>query len=140
MSKRLAVNDRIFILDEHAKGLADALLAKELDVAFLRTAADSLLKLLFPDNQRHPPGSTLPESLDSAQTRIATQYRQEMGSLDAKFGAGSQESLAFRDALLSFESAAGLDARETPAPVLGKGSVRATTAESPAWDRSCSSS
>jgi len=133
MSNRLAATTRTFILDEHAKSLADALLAKELDVDGLRTAADSLLKVLFHDGQ-----ST--ESLASAQTRIASQYRQQMDSLDAKFGAGSPESLAFRDAVLSFESATGLGTRDRPAPGARQSLRPTTTAESPASDRFCRSS
>ncbi len=133
MSNRLAASTRTFILDEHAKDLADALMANEIDVAGLRTAADSLLKMLFHDGQ-----ST--ESLASAQTRIASQYRQQMDSLDAKFGAGSPESLAFRDAVLSFESAAGLGTRHTPATRTRQSLRTTTTAASPASDRFCRSS
>jgi predicted acylesterase/phospholipase RssA len=108
-----AMNDRIDKLDERAKGLAEAIVDNELDVDCLRTAADSLLKLLFPEGQHNPPGSTAPETLTSAQDRIANQYKEEMADLASAFGPASPEALAFRDAVLTFESAAGLGARDT---------------------------
>jgi hypothetical protein len=108
-----AMNERIERLDERAHGLAEAIEANEIDVACLRTAADSLLKLLFKDGTHTPPGATGPETLETAQDRIATQYKDEMTSLAGKFGEGSAEAKAFRDAVLTFESAAGLGARDT---------------------------
>jgi hypothetical protein len=66
-----------------------------------------LLKLFFPGGTHTPPGASSPETLEAARFRIAEQYRSEMADLK-----GSGHDLAFRDAVLAFESAAGLGARD----------------------------
>jgi hypothetical protein len=102
------VNKRVALLDVRADGLRDAILAGEIDVPALGITADSLLKLFFPGGSHTPPGATVPETLDEAKVRIASQYRAEMATLSGQ--AGRPE--AFRDAVLAFEAAAGLGARD----------------------------
>lgn len=102
------VNRRIALLDTRAAGLKDAILGGALDVAALGTTAKSLLDLFFTNGEHLSPGSTVPESLDSARQRIAAQYHQEMMEL----GNTTDQAIAFRDAVLSFETAAGLGARD----------------------------
>jgi hypothetical protein len=101
-------NKKIALLDLRASGLRDALQAGEMAVQPLADTADGLLKLFFPGGSHVPPGSTQPETLAEAQTRIAAQYAEEMHSL----GDATPAALAFRDAVLAFESAAGLGARD----------------------------
>lgn len=102
------VNKRVHLLDQRADGLKAAILAGEIDVPALATTADSLLKLFFPGGSHTPPGATGPETLDEAKLRIAAQYSPEMTALSA----GAAQETAFRDAVLAFESAAGLGARD----------------------------
>jgi len=101
------VNERICMLDLRAQQLQDVILHKKLTVASLQEVASQLLLLFFPNNQHHPPGG-LPETLDAAKNRIATQYLSEMKALAGVEGG----AIAFRDAILAFESAAGLGARD----------------------------
>jgi len=102
------VNKRVALLDERAEGLKRAIGGGAINVSALQTTATSLLGLFFPGGSHIPPGATLPESLDAAKQRIAKQYVVEMDAL----GGGSPEALAFRDAVLAFETAAGLGARD----------------------------
>ncbi len=102
------VNHRVALLDERAAGLKDAILAGEIDVPALALTANSLLKLFFPTGAHQPPGATEPETLEAAQDRIALQYHTEMAALAGQ--AGWPE--AFRNAVVAFESAAGLGARD----------------------------
>lgn len=102
------VNNRVALLDERAKGLKDAILAREVDVPALATTATSLLRLFFPNGTHQPPGATAPETLDAAKSRIAAQYAAERTALAAQTG----QAEAFCDAVLAFESAAGLGARD----------------------------
>jgi Patatin-like phospholipase len=103
------INHRIALLDERAAGLKDAILGGKMDVAALGKTAESLLGLFFENGEHLSPGATAPESLADAQDRIATQYHEEMTAL----GNPSAQALAFRDAVLSFETAAGLGARDS---------------------------
>jgi patatin-like phospholipase len=102
------VNKKIALLDLRAAGLKDALLHNQIAVPALATTADSLLTLFFPGLQHQPPGATQPETLEQARQRIAAQYKSEMDAL----GGNTQTAIAFRDAVLAFESAAGLGARD----------------------------
>jgi predicted acylesterase/phospholipase RssA len=102
------VNQRVALLDERACGLKDAMKNGSIDTACLATMADSILKLFFPGGQHLSPGATLPESVAQAQARIADQYKDEMAELDGVPG----RAIAFRDAVLAFETAAGLGARD----------------------------
>ena len=104
----LGVNKRIALLDERAAGLKDAILGGEIAVPALATTATSLLRLFFPGGTHMPPGAAQPETLGAAQARIAAQYASEMTALSATPG----QAEAFRDAVLAFESAAGLGARD----------------------------
>ena len=102
------VNERIRLMDLRATELASVIAKGELDVPSLQTVSRQLLGLFFPNDQQLSPGSNLPESLPHARTRIATQYKQELATLqDVPNGAE-----AFRDSMLAFESAAGLGARD----------------------------
>jgi hypothetical protein len=103
------VNRKIQLLDERADGLKNAILAGEIDVPSLAKTADSLLALFFPQGVHTPPGAVGPETLAAAQARIARQYSTEMAALGAAPG---QSAEAFRDAVLAFEAAAGLGARD----------------------------
>lgn len=102
------VNKRIALLDLRADGLRQALKAGKIGVQALGVTADSLLALFFPDGSHLPPGATQPETLADARQRIASQYAAEMNDL----GGNTPEAIAFRDAVLAFESAAGLGARD----------------------------
>ncbi len=103
------VNAKIALLDERAVGLKDAMLAGSMDQAALAATADSLLTLLFPGGQHLSPGASAAETLDQARQRIAQQYATEIVALAAVPGRAE----AFRDAVLAFETAAGLGARDT---------------------------
>ena len=102
------VNERVAVLDTRAADLKTAIQAGAIDVAALAKTADSILSLFFKAGQHTPPGATKPESLSAAQDRIAKQYYAEMTSL----GESSESASAFRDAVLAFETAAGLGARD----------------------------
>ncbi|HKF46322.1 MAG TPA: patatin-like phospholipase family protein [Terracidiphilus sp.] len=102
------VNKKIALLDARSVGLKDAILGGKIDVPALLLTAESLLALFFPGGSHTPPGASKSESLDDARTRIATQYKVEMAAL----GNDAPQAIAFRDAVLAFESAAGLGARD----------------------------
>jgi|ERR1022692_2243467 hypothetical protein len=102
------VNQRIAVLDTRATDLKTAILGGSIDVASLAKTADSILTLFFKNGEHFPPGATKPETLIEARARIASQYKEEMTDL----GETSPRALAFRDAVLAFETAAGLGARD----------------------------
>jgi Patatin-like phospholipase len=102
------VNKQVQLLDTRASELQKAISRGEIAIQPLQTTATELLRLLFQNNQQIPPGATKPETLPEAQARIAAQYQQEMDKLAGLPGAPQ----AFRDAVLAFESAAGLGARD----------------------------
>jgi hypothetical protein len=102
------VNHRVELLDTRAEGLKSAILDGEIDVTCLAKTAESLLKLFFPDGEHLSPGATAPETLVQAQARIAVQYEEEVSAL----GGVPDGANAFRDAVLAFETAAGLGARD----------------------------
>lgn len=102
------VNKRIALLDARAAGLKNAMLAGSLDVDALGKTAGSLLGIFFENGYHLSPGATVPESLDDARKRIAAQYQQEMTALGNTTG----QAIAFRDAVLAFETAAELGARD----------------------------
>lgn len=102
------MNQRVALLDARATGLKNAILLREIDIPSLAKTADSLLKLFFPNDEHLSPGARGPETLIQAQTRIADQYGDEMTVLGGVAG----QANAFRDALLAFETAAGLGARD----------------------------
>jgi hypothetical protein len=103
------VNERVRLLDQRAKGLAEAIEKNEIDVRSLSITAGSILNLFFPNGSHLPPGSNTPETLQAARDRIAKQYADpELKDLAAIPGASD----AFRDAVLAFESAAQLGARD----------------------------
>jgi hypothetical protein len=93
-----------------AEGLEHALKEGRIDVKSLQTTATELLTLMFPNNEHIPPVATKPETLQQAQIRIATQYKTEMDNLLLIALPGGP--IAFRDAVLAFESAASLGARD----------------------------
>ncbi len=72
------------------------------------TTASALLNLLFPNGSHVSPGASSPETLPQAQARIASQYEAEMSLLQSV----PRSANAFRDAVLAFETAAGLGARD----------------------------
>jgi len=102
------VNKRIALLDERAAGLKDAILQGDVDVTALAKTADSILALFFKNGEHLSPGATIPEKLGDAQARIAAQYQKEMTELAGVPGRAE----AFRNAVLTFETAAGLGARD----------------------------
>lgn len=101
-------NDRVALLDERANGLKDMILKGQIDVGCLAMTAASVLSLFFKDGQHLSPGATGPETLAQAQARIALQYASEMTALTS----GTMQADAFRDAVLAFETSAGLGARD----------------------------
>jgi predicted acylesterase/phospholipase RssA len=103
-----AMNKRVELLDQRAAELSRVIQAGQIDVPALGTTAETLLSLFFQGGSHLSPGATERETLDDAKSRIAHQYRAEMAML----GDGSPQSLAFRDAVLAFETAAGLGARD----------------------------
>ncbi len=102
------VNEHVRLLDARATELKDAMKQGEITVESLQAVANQLLPLFFPNNEQMAPGATQPETLPEARARIATQYKTEMGQL-ANVPGGQN---AFRDSILTFESAAGLGARD----------------------------
>jgi hypothetical protein len=102
------VNRRIELLDERAEQLQQAIAHREIDVPSLAKTAGALLKLFFQNGEHLSPGAVEPEKLADAQTRITAQYKAEMNMLQGIPG----EAEAFRDAVLAFETAAGLGARD----------------------------
>jgi predicted acylesterase/phospholipase RssA len=102
------MNERVNLLDARAKGLKDAIVSEEIDVACLAKTADSLLKLFFPDGTHTSPGSTGPETVEAAKERISKQFSKWIGELSGDEIASN----AYRDAVLAFETAAGLGARD----------------------------
>jgi len=102
------VNQRVELLDARAEGLKNAILVGEIDVTCLAKTAGSLLKLFFLNDVHLSPGATAPETLTQAQARIAAQYEEELNALSGVPG----QVNAFRDAVLAFETAAGLGARD----------------------------
>lgn len=102
------VNDKIALLDARAAGLAQAIERGEIDVDALGKTATSILSLFFEGGSHLSPGATAPETLAAAQKRIGDQYSDLMKRLATKPGI----SEAFRDAVLAFETAAGLGARD----------------------------
>jgi hypothetical protein len=79
-----------------------------LDVPCLAKTAESLLALFFPNGEHLSPGATEPEKLEAARARIANQYKDEIAAPSTMAGAAD----SFRDAVLAFETAAGLGARD----------------------------
>ena len=102
------VNQRLALLDARAEGLKEAIIAEEIDVPCLAKTASSLLRLFFPNGEHLSPGATAPEKLGEAQARIAAQY----GSLIKQIDTVPGQADAYRDAVLAFETAAGLGARD----------------------------
>lgn len=102
------VNERIALLDKRAKGLKELIKDGQLNVAALAATAGPILNLFFPNGEHMPPGATRPETLDQARARIGRQYSDWMAELVD----GSERALAYRDAVLAFETAAGLGARD----------------------------
>lgn len=102
------VNEKIALLDARAAGLATAIQQGQIDADALAKTATSILALFFQGGSHLSPGATAPETLADARRRIADQYRDLMSRLAATPGVAD----AFRDAVLAFETAAGLGARD----------------------------
>ncbi len=102
------VNEKIALLDARAAGLAAAIKDGQIDAHALAITASSILDLFFQGGSHLSPGATAPETLAEARNRIASQYSDLMQQLAAKPGVPE----AFRDAVLAFETAAGLGARD----------------------------
>jgi hypothetical protein len=102
------VNQRVALLDARAASLKDAILSKALDIYALGKTSQSILSLFFVNGKHLSPGATIPETLSDAQKRIANQYKKEITAL----GSDPVQASAFRDAVLAFETAAGLGARD----------------------------
>lgn len=102
------VNERLAILDDRAEGLKQAIRQGKIDVPSLANTSRSVLALFFPNGEHLPPGASGPETLDDAKARISSQYQdwiQELASIP-------DASSAYRDAVLAFETSAGLGARD----------------------------
>jgi hypothetical protein len=102
------MNQRLALLDARAEGLKNAIKGGAIDVPSLATTAHSLLQLFFPNGEHKSPGAIAPEKLIDAQARIAAQYGNCMEELDSVPG----QAAAYRDAVLAFETAADLGARD----------------------------
>ncbi|QHN03167.1 patatin-like phospholipase family protein [Granulicella sp. WH15] len=100
------VNTRLALLDERAKGLRDAILNHQIDVPALMLTSNSVLLLFFPHGTHRAPGARKDESLLDAKDRIQKQYHDWVNDLAGIPGASD----AFRDAVLAFETSAGLGA------------------------------
>lgn len=102
------VNTRVRLLDRRACQLQKQIINGNITVDALATVSDEIIKLFFNDPQRKPqPGASTLEPLADAQGRIARQYHTEIAGL-----ATQKAQDAFRDAVLAFETAAGLGARD----------------------------
>ena len=102
------MNQRLALLDARAEGLKEAIIGGQIDVPCLAKTATSILSLFFPNGEHLSPGATAPEKLEEAQARIAMQYEAWIKQLDTVPG----QAEAYRDAVLAFETAAGLGARD----------------------------
>jgi Patatin-like phospholipase len=102
------LNEKVALLDERADDLMNLIRSGSIDVKSLMTTTGAILPLLFRDPKLVSPGANRPESLEDARNRIAKQYSQEMSEL----GDPSAQSVAFRDAVLAFETTAELGARD----------------------------
>ncbi len=98
------INERVRLLDKRAQELAANMAGGSIDKTSLAITAGSILQLFFPNGTHRPPGATKDETLQEAKTRIAKQYAAE--------AANSGAAAAFLDAVLAFESAAQLGARD----------------------------
>ena len=102
------INSQVALLDDRAKGLKDAIINGQIDVRSLASTSDAVLKLFFSTGDHLSPGSQVRETLDQAKARIAVQYHDWIDDLAAI----PRASDAFRDAVLAFETSAGLGARD----------------------------
>jgi hypothetical protein len=102
------VNERISLLDQRAAGLKNAIKSGAIKTDALQETATAVLSLFFPGGMHQPPGAKAPETLPSALARIGHQYESEIADL----GGTTPAAIAFRDAVLGFETAAGLGARD----------------------------
>jgi hypothetical protein len=101
------VNKQIAILDSRAQELAGKLSQGHMDVASLTTASQQILDLLY-----QPPALGLPatvETQDQAKSRLRIQYSVEIHQLG---GRDTAEAVAFVNAILALEKAAGLGDRD----------------------------
>jgi predicted acylesterase/phospholipase RssA len=99
-----AMNERLARLDLRAAELKNAVQSGAIDAACLGTTSESILKLFFPGGIHTLVGSGNTETLPDARARIAKQYSGWIGTFD-----GNQPVAdAYRDAVLAFETAAGL--------------------------------
>ena len=107
----VAVNEQIALLDARAVELAEKIRSGRLGVASLKRTAEALLEVLFRqpvDGETRRIAKIGAESLSDARIRIEHQYKEEIASL----GAGSSRAAAFRDTVLTFETAASLGERD----------------------------
>jgi predicted acylesterase/phospholipase RssA len=102
------MNDRLKLLDDRAEGLKQAITNNDIDVPSLEKTSTSLLALFFPGDTHLSPGATEPETLTDAKARISSQYHQCISEVSDDKGVAD----AYRDAILAFETAAGLGARD----------------------------
>ena len=102
------VNTQLATLDDRAHGLKDAINHGKIKVQSLADVSASVLALFFPTGDHLAPGAKTSETLDQAKSRIASQYSQWIQELSGIPGASD----AYRDAVLAFETSAGLGARD----------------------------
>jgi hypothetical protein len=102
------MNQRIALLDARADSLKKAILSDQIDSASLATTASAILKLFFPEGTHLSPGAIAAESLDQARLRVAAHFAADIRDLNAV----PEQANAFRDAVLAFETSAGLGARD----------------------------
>jgi len=103
-----SVNGQLALLDDRAQGLKDAILSGKIKVQSLAEVSSSVLALFFPSDDHIAPGSKVRETLKQARSRIESQYGEWINDLSGIPGASD----AYRDAVLAFETSAGLGARD----------------------------
>ncbi len=102
------INDQIDLLDQRARGLADALIAGTIDPAVLSAASQQVLTLLYA-------GADPTETQQQAEDRLAIQYAAEIGTAgDAKTlgGLDTDLAVAFLHGILALEKTANLGEKD----------------------------
>ena len=105
------VNQRVYLMDQRATGLAKGMAAGTVEIAPLQATARAVLDMLFPRTGIKAPGDKESEDRDHALIRIAQQYASEVRALISGGKPGAAE--AFVSSMVAFEAAAGLGARDT---------------------------
>ena len=104
------VNERVYLMDLRASGLAKGIVAGVVDTVALGTTASAVIEMMFEGGAIRAPGAVEPEDVVKATTRLRSQYADEVALLESSGRSGAAE--AFVASMVAFEAAAGLGARD----------------------------